>query len=677
MRTMNITALLSISLLAPAALVAAEAPALSPAAARELAEMKDFLNTRALPAMAESSSPECAAAFKPQVDECLALLADYEATGNVQHASTPNKLTMLHLACLMQKPELVRTLLAAGADARAAASAESPEDEGDTPLISSVHTAFFGLPEVPAATRIAIIDMLVAAGADVKGKDGGTALLLCGRRLFDGEEEVALHLLKLGANPGGTASRSDLKWMMLLTSGHQRLLEAMLNAGMLPHRGDWSKPDPNSEGEDDLLLELLLYNNDEAASEELVDGVVLLLRLGAEMQRESVNGGWTAADLIHSNPRLLAALQARGISVPRTPRQLRAESLAEDIRELPGYAMPPTETIAPHWEALSRLLLAPARWNFERRSGYDPDRERILRLMTDVDAPRTAAFIMQLPQWQPGHRWTEDETLLFACLLRVKHLNLPPDWLVNQATRLNAEGRQRLAHELIHLLAQHADAAPLVEELCASPHPALASAAWAVRLELAKRAAQPDERQPTEPALYRRLQAIRRAIHCLTAQYPQRPGHFFDFSFNPQSVMYGQVLPGLTSTHPLQVILPVGCWPSERDELLRTLRELKCEDAANFVAELFRLREQLHELEPEAEPEPAASPNEEADFDPDADYEEPDPGEESPDLDRMASIIERLRALGFSPDAQRHAFDIEAALERFMWELWQKNSKKL
>ncbi len=665
---MSLCRLILTALLTPAALVAAAEPSLPPAAAQELAAIKDYLNTRALPAVKARFGHEGVSCFRPQVEECLSLIAAFERSGRVDETSEPHRMSMLHLACLFRQPALARALLAAGADPNARARNEFGDCEGNTPLISCLHDAFPGLPPADAATHIALLDALAAAGADVRGAEGSRALLHFGASDAAGAEEVALHLLELGAGigehvTGGSFLASlqrDADLARLLASGKARLLDAMSREGKLKPFSD----NPNH----DLLLMLLRYGSSSDV-ENLASGVERLLRLGADVHCKGGNDE-TSADCIHRHLRLSARLAARGLRVPHSPRVLRAASLADDLAALPLYAhvCPPPETLAPHWDAFARLFtapLTPEERQHEGRTSITP-RERLLPFMAAVDAARTADFVMQLPQWQAKRAWTDEEKLGFRLLLQAEGVRLPADWLQSTAERLDAAGMSREAHELIHLLARLEDAAPVAESLCQSPRPAIASAAWSVRLQAAGFSPLPNwSCARADEAARKRLGQLERALWALGfSPYRRDGGHFIDFTHAASdSNVSREALPGLNRAELLWLPMPFGYLPADREQLLDSLREQGLGEAADFCTELFRMREHLLAEEAPGNGDEAS--------DPEADYEEPDP---MPDAAKEIKVSQ-LRALAASSVATRQAFAIEAALGRLMWELWQQNTE--
>ncbi len=690
---MNALATISPLLLAPAALVAAAAPApLPPAAEQELAELDAYLAHDALPPLREMASDELARAFEPELAECRELIARFRRSGKVTECSARHRLTMLHLACLGRKLELVRALLAAGADPNALAG--TPDDNNmvryggldveqwlDTPLVSCVHDVLPGLAESDAATRLALINMLAAAGAEVKGKAGGHAVLICGTQPISdaGAEQVALHLLDLGADPArnGYVDPHALNWCLcnLVHAGRTRLLERLAATGFLKGDSPCIFPYSSFDSGGGTLLGVALRDGlymrlHPDAMDAQAAGVAVLLRLGADLHQAD-DAGATPADLIHAQPLLLARLQARGFAIPPTPRELRAGSLREDLDRLPADAWPPTEQLAPHTAALAALLT---------EGSGDPDSIRrcclALRFLWRLDAAQTMERVRTLPLWQDKEAWQVSGAAraLYTALMNEECVCMPTDWLLQMAEELDAAGHARAAHQFVHLMARNADALPVVEGLCTDTRPALASAAWGARLQLAHGIAPLPQSwfmylnhwQLRGKEVARRVKRLAWAMSALGRLGPH--GHFLDLGMAGERTLFGQSCPGLTSHDFVHATSRFYCWPDDEQELVGSLREMGAADTADAVAELFRLRHESWAEETQASTADNTAPDE--------DYEEPDAADFSEAEQRRQRAQAQLNALMADREfLTRHAFAIEAALGRLLWELHQKETK--
>ncbi len=632
-------AILIAFLLAPAALEAAADTALTPAAARELGELERIFETGIPQALREDYSEEIVQAYMhgsedvvTVIEECRALIARYRETGDARLASPEHGITLLHLACLARKPELVHALLAAGADPDRGAGIDRQLEHGEfrgtrwrlwdnSPLAACVRDDMPGMPPPDAATCRRIIDMLVAAGAEVRGEAGAAALLACAKCDFEGTEDLALHLLQLGADPHKDQSPGSVL-ATLANSGMPRLLDALLQAKLL---------DVNDDRCHVSMLGQLLENDSMDEGQQRAC-VALFLRHGADIhrpERPQLPYGATPSDLIHARPALLAWLKAQGFELPRTPRTFDAGLLTAPMKEDNIYTM---------------------------------ERESALRLLWLTDAPRTFAAIQALPMWQQmdAPQWpaTAGERSLFRALFAAHDVCLPADWLLEQAGKLDAAGHPAEAHELLVLLGRHdpAKVAPLVERLCRDERPSHAAAGWSMRQDFFRWfGVWPYEVQAwpnrEDAARVTRLAA---ALSTLTSG-GHRYTYLLDFSgANHGKLSFDIDIPSVIDDSPFWKSESHCCTPGEEAELVNTLRELGEPEAADFVRELFRL---LHVYE---RGQATATDD---DIGPDGDYEEPG-----------NAAQERLTAFGSSPEATRHAFAIEAALGRLLWELCQKNT---
>ncbi len=665
---MNITTPLSCALLTPAALMAAAEPVLSPALERDLADMEAFFNPAFLGSIQSDIGKSILKKYQDVSQEWLDVIAHYRRTGDARYASPTRRTTLLHLACIAKKPELVRQLLAEGAAPNALTYHPEMERSYDGAFTFTLCDKFY--PCTPPSNKensLRIIDLLVAAGGDAKGRQAGSALHMM-PLLFsqvEGAEDIALHMLTLGTDPGRNALNKILndkdkdgkkldqvqlsrhRFLELATrEGWARVLEHMLREGML------TNIDLHPEDETSLLCNLVAkmaesqWDADEAP---LFEGraacVALMLRHGASVHTTGAlpDSKTSAADFIHSHPRLLAYLNERGISVPRTPRELGEASLAHDLRRMPVYACPPLESLTPLYEALTSLLAAEEAHTVQ---------ENVLRFMMQVDTSKTAERLMALPMWHPSPTWTEAESKLFKAVLRNRSMAaaLPADWLLATAEKQEAAGFPRIAHGLIHLLAQHPQAAPMVEKLCHDARPAIAAAACTVRLRLAGLDNLPLLKQDNLCAKgskdYEQLRRLRWAVDLLTDLNQDDETYFLDFSLMDDHTWLS-----------LECLMKNEADILKReamDELATFLRERGADAEADYVSELHKLYSRLH-----------------------PDRVENDTLESARDFFLglgKKRRKERFDELTRPEQVARVAFKLEALLGQHLWEIHEKNT---
>ncbi len=646
----SIPILSTCALLAAAPFVAAAEPALSPAAARELAELERlFVESFQLKFKNAYVVNNASLADSLQA-ELRSVIEHYRRTGDARHASEPHRITLLHMACAAHRCELVRELLAAGAKPTSRiVLVEAGKHEILEPLTLISFNTFTGDTKPTAANGIRLIDMLVAAGADARGSAGGTALLLlCSNEHFKQAEDVALHLLQLGANPAQNDmlllfhSDNDKAYFAqqaraeVLTSsavrGWQRMVSALLDSGC---EAELHQPHRNFTPLGVLVSDMLDAPDDDALFHARAACVALMLQRGADPHATNNHAlrPTSVADYIHSNPRLLAYLDVRGLQVPRTPRPLRAETLEEDLLELPMYACPPLEQLRPHEDAFYALLTAPSRWN---------TRADILRFLWQLDAPRCSQHLLTLDMWQTERPWTGEEELLFDALKDCSSIALPGEALVRFAEHQQASGQPRRAHDLVHLLARDPSSAPIVERLCQSDSLAISAAAWTARLRLAGLdnlpRLSPDKLCAPGSANHNRLTGLTVAVDKL-ACCGIRGAYFIDFDrFGKLYDMLGTIYRNGKAISTDEAV----------NELAASLRDAGETDTATYVLELHALYSRL-------------SPENQAD-------------ENSTKLtkEQEESLDKRLRSLLAPAKVEAAAYTVERPLARLIWQLHEK-----
>ncbi len=142
---------------------------------------------------------EAARALIGEARAYITILDEYARTGNPNQATPLTRQTPLHFAVMFRKEALVREMLRQGADPNARSALNGTEMDG--PLTWAIGFAPLGDVKPDKDSSLRLIDMLVAAGAEVKGDVGGAMLVMLPLLRFEGAEEVYLHLLELGADP--------------------------------------------------------------------------------------------------------------------------------------------------------------------------------------------------------------------------------------------------------------------------------------------------------------------------------------------------------------------------------------------------------------------------------------------------------------------------------------------
>ncbi len=499
----------------------------TPQAAQELAELR-----------AEQELGFAGDADSEVQAEIAELLARFDKTADATLASSPHRITLLHLACVYKKPELARCLLLDGADPNArqltkAPTADmSPEAEGAAPTYLPADTplTWATIPHREGATAeeiLPLINLLVENGADVNqpGPYGVPPLATCTLIPSPAGEAIFLRLLELGARfsefapPEPGASPMPLS-ALVAANGWVQALEKLLDTGAsiatparsalhaaaehpeLPGALDCAKlllargakvDALNDEGATALYIAAHSLASPEGSSPAVVEPtaamLALLLEHGADpllcCNADPEFPGSCAADFIAMAPAVQEKLAGMGISVPRRPINFAAEG-APLLAELCRASLfgTPAEEIAPHFDKLAALLSTPGH-ELLHSPLYADAFGHTVKLLTRADAPRAAELVAQLPLWKDGAAWKSADALsssLMESLLSTPELVLPRAALLEHARRMDAAGVTEVAALLAELLERDAAAEADIETLCTDASPALRAGALTARL---------------------------------------------------------------------------------------------------------------------------------------------------------------------------------------------------
>ncbi len=500
----------------------------TPQAAQELAELR-----------AEQELGFARDADNELQAEIAALLSRFDKTADATLASTPHRMTLLHLAAVYKKPELARCLLLDGADPNARQLAEEPtadmaaESEGassiplrpaDTPLSWATIPHREG---ATAAEMLPLINLLVENGADVNqpGPFGAPPLVTSALVPSPAGEEVFLRLLELGARcsefaPPEAGGKPIPVSALVAANGWSRALEKLLETGATmatPARSalHTAAERPARPGALDCAKLLLARGaetdalNDEGATplyiaahslasaqdisaaemEATCTLLALLLEHGADPLRccdaDPEFPGSCASDFISMNPEAQKTLVSMGISVPRRSinwNETGSRLLAELCRA--SLFGTPAEDIAPHFSLLASLLTAPSQ-DVQLSALYADSIGHVVKLLSRADAARAAELVGQLPLWRDEAAWTTADgrvMSLMEALLTTPELVLPRQTLLEHARRMDAWGIAEAAAVLAELLERDAAAEADIENLCSDASLPIRAGALTARL---------------------------------------------------------------------------------------------------------------------------------------------------------------------------------------------------
>lgn len=468
----------------------------TPQAARELAEIREV----DLPTLEQKEivEPELLTILNQTLDH-------FERTMDTSYTAPFSSFSILHLACMFKKPELVRCLLIDGADP----NKHSPDD--DSPLLLAVGMML--TPNVQTETLISLADTLLDAGADFS-KSGHTETDFLTQASFVCEnEEVILHLLDKGAQPDEDSGIPPALhgWVKLLTrliedkhvgvknlmravavgscrfkGNFQECLDLLIRHGANVH--DTFDDEPGATPLFFLAEELSNSTEGSPFLSQGIDMCAYLLQLGADPYLRAENDerhpGFCPYDFLSMRPKLLAELEERGISLQPPPLHFSsgAALLSELCRAVISHRS--QEELAPHYEKISTVLTPSP----ELRSHdiYTQALEAAVTLLAQIDPARAAADITAMPVWKQAESDNEARELtahLLSVLRDEPSIILPKSFITTEAEALIRIGMSDEAASLIELLERCPDAKEEILRYCEDTRPAIQAGAYAARLQ--------------------------------------------------------------------------------------------------------------------------------------------------------------------------------------------------
>ncbi len=473
------------------------------------------------------------------VMEALQVIVHYAETGDACYATPQHRITMLHLAALSFDKELVRELLAKGADVNARMLPTEADGKPMTPLFFMLRASCGNCPE--AESLLAVADELRRAGAELSPAGGEPLLKACmqsynvidlGNADQPGDR-VTSRFIEWGAPTDAAEMKEFLfrNWYLSAAALLPRLTEA--ERGALRQDDDvWSDcaapfdhsqyviiRSPGHEAGPLAFTAALLDGLDLGAQPEHparqafrrvaaglaqeavvkqedklaghADFLALLLAHGADAYAPlGAFGKACAADIIAAHPTITARFVELGAVPPPPPaHELTEGELVEQLTDIPVAAFR-TEEAQRHFDLLARLITEPTPAWLEEPLLQRQACARALALMLRADREATQQFLMEQPAWRDPAAWEGEATAARGMLYALQKLGsdehaLPASFVAGAAQAMNAAGHPMPAHAFAALLQHDAgdEAGRFIEDFAQREDaPALRAAALTCRL---------------------------------------------------------------------------------------------------------------------------------------------------------------------------------------------------
>lgn len=466
-------------------------------AAQQFAELREEIGQLALSDWMAEASPE----------ELEEVVQKFIETADPTYASPIGKYSILHLACMLKKPELARCLLLDGAEVNTPTMVEG--NAAETPLLLAIATDY--APQATAEQINELIDVLVAGGASLTTPGSAETSLTYNTCLTCAHEAVYAHLLDIGAPRSGnelleTAYRG---WLGTLTrllneqgglqEAHYPLLTAIARLSGGYYEGDHlacahylleqGVPVDTTDELGRTALFTLASTLPTLQSETQLSTAIqladLLISRGADPYHRADNDpeypGFCPYDLLSAHDSVMEALRAAGHELSAPGISIRSGThLAADVCRT-AMMHPTPDTIRPYTELIARLLYPDEQ--LTQQEIYPDALKNAIFLLCQVDAAKTTQLIKNMPLWKkpaesPPHLIT---TLVYA-LQDNSAIVLPANLLLSTAEALLTGGDHENAAALIELMGRAAENDELIARLCNDARPPVQAGAWGAKL---------------------------------------------------------------------------------------------------------------------------------------------------------------------------------------------------
>lgn len=456
----------------------------------------------------------------PGEAEVNALIVHFDRTADARYATPQSGLTILHLACMFKKEELVRCLLLDGADPNAR-TRDVYGLPASTPLRFAIAPGIF--EGDTDAKSIAIIDLLMKNGADANSTIEHDLGLLATAAHVTEHEALAQHLLQYCT----TVSADDL--LLLIERGWVNLLQDILkNKEQLTDaetqlivsaaqiiKGNYDGQlnrrlidlflskgaDINTVDEAGLtpLLQaasMLSYTEDASFRNHWLDFICYLLSKGADPTIIAGAGspfaGMCAYDLLANREGVLQALAEKGQNLQEPPLAIRGgQHLPADLSRA-GMRRMTAEAAAPYTETIKAIFTPTAEQMID--PSFDSALLSAAEILQRINPEMAAEVINGSSLWDiaPHIHDHEDELTchhvsaasLIYILHDVKDIRVDRNRIIRLAQQAMDINDTELAAHAVELLGRDPAAETDIATLCESPHLAIRAGAWGAKLQL-------------------------------------------------------------------------------------------------------------------------------------------------------------------------------------------------
>ncbi len=454
---------------------------------------------------------------KKEYEEFQDLLSRYNETKDVNLTTKSAKFTLLHLAALYKKPELMRCLLEEGAkpNAQTVFMLDGEEQPGDTPLCWLMTDIQETGDPVSRQLRREMIDMLLAHGADPTKRGPYDLLPVDIASISLDDEEIILYLIdKMPVDelaPPITEEKRNGVLYAALARHHHLIVERLFSFG---HRadstygedkmpliaiasqnlGDFEKKKKTqelllSQGADInaqdglgrtalfmLLTEVLDQTPDENKETKSIKHILYLLEKGARLDIMSSGDEerypyTTCYDLLCEQPQLLEQVKKQGYAL-EAPLVELGDSDKELLFALchicQNYGDTPLSHYAKDYDRIAAVIHSPSEQMLQEDIFADAVRAAFF-LLDSLDHEKTKVLIQSLPNWVKSEKGSEEKEAYLLPLLDVlmNHAvyKLDSAQLVESAKVAASQKADRLAIKLIQLISNNDDSADFLPVL--------------------------------------------------------------------------------------------------------------------------------------------------------------------------------------------------------------------